>query len=364
MWDDEPHAFVPHISALSINSNVVTISVERSPDPSGQLSVQVSPNTSYIQYDFQSEQGNRPTQQELQIIPTIMSGQSKFIIQGNPEIVRLPRKFNVTVRDPSLFTGVLFQEKLQVNGMITNGSVIRGHKDSDSVPLIQINTPIDSVLYAMNKSSDNLAAETTWKTIAAEFFGVPGTGDGGRRAAEYVLQKLGLDYAPTRLADGSGVSFYNLITPRMLADLLFRISEEEKLFKPFYKSLSILGFDGTLIGRAVHSQARGRVRAKTGTLTGVSTLSGYVDTLHDERLIVVMMFQNFTLPSGRYRHIQDEICEILVHFNREASILTISGNPSIDARQGYYGPEHFRQYDPHLLFHQKYRPVHDNYTVH
>ncbi len=327
MWDDEPHAYVPHISALSINSNVVTISVERSPDPGRQFNVHVSPQTSYIQYELQTEPGNVQPHNELQIIPRMTTGQNKFLIKGDPDIVRLPRKFNVTVRDPALFTGILLQEILVETGMIINGSVVRGFKDSASVPLVQINTPIDSVLYAMNKSSNNLAAETTWKTIAAALYGPPGTGDGGRRAVEHVLQIFGLDTAPVSFADGSGVSFYNLITPRMLAELLFYISEDGQLFKPFYESLAILGIDGTLIRRAVHSQASGRVRAKTGTLTGVSTLAGYVDTLHEERLIVVMMFQNFTLPAGRYRHIQDEICEMLIHFNREASVLTISGKP-------------------------------------
>lgn len=327
MWDDEPHAYVPYISALSINSNVITLSVERSADPDSQISVAISPNTSYIEYELQNERSTIQQINELQIIPQRMKDRSQFLIKGDPEKVRLPRRFTVTVGDPAIFTGILLQEKLLESGIVTRGSVMRGIRDSISAPIIQLNTPIDSVLHAMNKSSDNLAAEMTLKLIGAELYGPPGTGHDGNRAVEHALQMFGLNPTPSRFADGSGVSYYNLVTPRMLAEILFRISEDRQLFNPFYESLAILGIDGTLMRRAVHSQARGRVRAKTGTLTGISALAGYIDTLHDERLIIVMMFQNFTLPAGRYRYIQDEICEILIHLNREASVLTISVKP-------------------------------------
>lgn len=322
MWDDEPHAYVPYISALSINSNVVTLSVERSTGSDDQFTVQVSPYTSYIQFELHTEQNSNGQNDELQILPNRMSGDNQFFIKGDLQNVHLPRRFTVTVRDPAMFAGILFLEKLHENGITTGGTVVRGVTDSTAVPLMQFNTPIDSVLHAMNKSSDNLAAEATWKTLSAELYGPPGTGDGGRRAVEQGLKMLNVDRFPLRLADGSGVSFYNLVTTRMLAELLFQISENSNFFRPFYESLAVLGVDGTLLRRAVHSQARGRVRGKTGTLTGVSSLVGYVDTLHGERLIVAMLFQNFTLPAGRYRRIQDEICELLLHFNREASVLS------------------------------------------
>ena len=330
MWDDEPHPYVPYISALSVNSNIVSISVNRSNQPDNAVTVQVTPNSSYIQYELHTEPSKNNRNQELRIIPDRMSGRNNYLIKGDPSQSRLPRTFNVTVREPAMFTGILLQEKLSGAGIITRGTVMRAVKDSTAIPMVQTNTPLDSVLHAMNKVSDNLAAESTWKTIAAEQYGIPGSGDGGRSAIEHALAKFEINTSPSQFVDGSGVSFYNLVTSRMLAELLFRISEDPVLFKPFYESLSILGVDGTLMRRGIHSKASGRVRAKTGTLTGVSSLTGYIDTLHGERLIVAMLFQNFTLPAGRYRQIQDEICEILIHFNREASVLTSPISSSAD----------------------------------
>jgi serine-type D-Ala-D-Ala carboxypeptidase/endopeptidase (penicillin-binding protein 4) len=322
MWDDEPNAYVPFISALSINSNVATISVERSTASDTAFTINVTPPSSYLQYEIQLKENGDQVDNEFLVIPDRLNGLNHYLIKGDPQKVRLPRQFTVTVRDPSLYTGYLLRDKMNESGIITHGEVQRGIKDLSATPIVQINTPIDSILHAMNKSSDNLAAETTWKTMSAELWGTPGTGDGGRRAVHHALQQLGVNPSLSRLADGSGVSFYNLVTARMLAELLFQVSEDPVLFKPFYESLAILGMDGTLMRRAVHSRARGRVRAKTGTLTGVSSLVGYVETLYGERLIVAMLFQNFILPAGRYRQIQDEICEMLLYFNRETPVLT------------------------------------------
>jgi serine-type D-Ala-D-Ala carboxypeptidase/endopeptidase (penicillin-binding protein 4) len=322
MWDDEPFAFAPFISALSINKNVVTFSIEKQIELDTTLSIGVNPSSTYIQYELRNQHPTNHHIDEIEIVATFADGRYRYLITGNPAKARLPRTFTVTVRDPAMFAGYIFLEKLTESGIEVLGTVHRGEKDITSIPLVQLNIPIDLVLRAMNKESDNLAAEMVWKTISAELYGPPGTGDGGSRAVREVLQQLGLVSTYTRLMDGSGVSFYNLVTPRLLAELLYRMNEEPDLIKPFYESLAILGIDGTLIRRGIHSSAQGRVRAKTGTLSGISTLAGYIDTISGERLIFVMMFQNFSLPAARYRRIQDEICDILVHFNREASVLT------------------------------------------
>ncbi len=322
MWDDEPNPYVPHISALSINNNVVTLSIKRTSGVGEEIQVEISPNTSYIQYEIQKEQHNGNRQSNIQVLPNRMSDLNQYLIKGDLQKIRLPQRFTVTVRDPSMFAGILFMEKLEASGVATGGTVIRGTIDSSDVPLMQFNRPIDSVLNAMNKESNNLAAETTLKTLAAELYGPPGSGRGGSKVLEETMSLLGLNNTISRFADGSGVSFYNLTTTRLMVELLYRMNENGELFEPYLNSLAILGVDGTLMRRAVHSRARGRVRAKSGTLTGVSSIAGYVDTLHDERLIVAMLFQNFTGHAGRYRQIQDEIFEILLHYNREASVLT------------------------------------------
>jgi len=323
MWDDAPNPYVPYISALSVNDNVVTLSVERSGNSPENVTVNITPSSSFIQYEFQSVVEERSGESNsLRIEPRLTDKYNEYIIKGDVNNNRLPRSFTVTVNDPALFTGYLLRDKLENRGIKIPSKVVRGSKDVSAIPIAQLNRPLNEVLNAMNKMSHNLAAENTLKTLSAELYGAPGTGKGGIRAVNEALQSLGLDTSLSRIVDGSGVSFYNLTTARTIAEMLFYVANDNNLFSPLHGSLSILGIDGTLMRRAIHSESQGRVHAKTGTLTGVSTFAGYLDTLHGERLIVTMLFQNFTRPSGRYRQIQDEICDILLHYNREASVLS------------------------------------------
>ena len=85
-------------------------------------------------------------------------------------------------------------------------------------------------------------------------------------------------------------------------------------FNRFYNSLAIAGVDGTLEKRMIDTEAEGRVYAKTGTLSGVSALSGYVTTLNDHLLVFSILMQNFVEKVRVARGLQDEICNILVNY--------------------------------------------------
>jgi serine-type D-Ala-D-Ala carboxypeptidase/endopeptidase (penicillin-binding protein 4) len=323
MWDDEPYSFAPFVSPLSINQNVIDILVERSGSGPG-FRVRTDPPTGYISIDTTPTLDTETEIIDINIAPDRIKGSNHFTIKGDPRTVRLPRRFTVTVRDPAMYTGTLFAELLKARGIIDVGEVFRGLAPNDAIPIIQYNTPIDSVLKTMNKISDNLSAELTWKTIAAEVYGSPGTGSNGSRAVERALADWGILSSYMRLADGSGVSYYNLTSARTLAEILYIMYLHPLYRDPFYKSLPILGIDGTLMNRGINTPAVGRVHAKTGTLSGVSALSGYIHTYSGETLIFSILFQNFTLSPNRFRRLQDEICNILVTFDR--NVLHTLGN--------------------------------------
>lgn len=92
---------------------------------------------------------------------------------------------------------------------------------------------------------------------------------------------LGFNPENYKIADGSGVSVYNYISPRLLLEYLKYAYYHREIFLPFYESLPIAGVDGTLQNRMKQTKARGNVHAKTGSVTGVSSLAGYVKLLTD-----------------------------------------------------------------------------------
>jgi serine-type D-Ala-D-Ala carboxypeptidase/endopeptidase (penicillin-binding protein 4) len=120
------------------------------------------------------------------------------------------------------------------------------------------------------------------------------------------------------MVDGSGLSRYNLTSPSIIIRLLEIMYHDSLHFSTFYNSLPIAGIDGTIADRMNGTPAQGNLRAKTGTLSAVSALSGYVHTADGEPLAFSVMMQNYPNSARPYQHIQDEIGILLSTLHRES----------------------------------------------
>ena len=167
----------------------------------------------------------------------------------------------------------------------------------------------------MNKTSDNLDAEMLLYAIAFADSGAPAMADDGLAAVKRFIETLGFNSDDYYLADGSGVSHYNLVSAELLSEFLKNIYYERKdLFDLFYNSLAIAGVDGTLKNRMRGTLAEGNVHAKTGTIKGVSNLSGYVTSKNGHLLAFSILIQNFVEEYSKARSFQDKICELLAEY--------------------------------------------------
>ncbi len=116
--------------------------------------------------------------------------------------------------------------------------------------------------------------------------------------------------------DGSGLSRRDLMTPAFTTRLLGWMLRESRWSAEFLDALPEAGVDGTLRWRMRGTAAKSRVRAKTGTLTGVSALSGYAISADGEVIVFSIMMNDFTCPVSRMRRLQDHICIALAQFSR------------------------------------------------
>src|SRR5437868_15125017 len=121
------------------------------------------------------------------------------------------------------------------------------------------------------------------RTMGKEVFG-KGNWTSGIFAIKKYLSSLGLDADGIALHDGSGLSRMDLISPGQIVSLLRAMTLQTKIFPAFDSSLPVMGIDGTLSERLRESGAKGNVHAKTGFLTGIRCLSGYLRTKDDELL--------------------------------------------------------------------------------
>ncbi len=145
------------------------------------------------------------------------------------------------------------------------------------------------------------------KTLGAQLGHAPGTAGQGLTVIKQFFNEFKVDTTTFRLEDGSGLSRYNLIAPSQLVALLQTMHEDFTVQAEFKTSLPIAGVDGTIKNRMKDTPAEGKLRAKTGSLSGVSTLSGYTTTADGEQLAFSMMMSHFVGSSRKIRAVQDKI---------------------------------------------------------
>lgn len=203
-------------------------------------------------------------------------------------------------------------------GISVSGSSRAGAAPHGSVVLAEHTSPqLREIVKSILKPSDNELAERLLLSLRWA---------SGRRQLEPLeligetWGERGLYLRPLRLVDGSGLSRRNLLTPRFVVRLLRYMHDESAWAAALAHALPIAGVDGTLAERMKGTSAQGRVRAKTGTLTGVSSLSGYAQAKGNETLAFSIMMNNFTCSVSRVRRMQDQICVALVELDRSKDV--------------------------------------------
>lgn len=318
MWDDEPDPDGAPISPLSVNKNCVRITMWV--DSLTQASVQtlVEPATSYVQVLNCAVVSDDSLVPRLSLKRLFRERNNTIMIDGRMRPTDRPRVMRVTVWQPELYAATLLQESLERHGISVRGIARFGGSPPEARFLVEHRQQIDSMVINLNKISDNLSAENTLKALSALTFGTRGTSASGLYVVNRVLSSMGVDTSRHRFVDGSGLSHYNLVSAEAIVQLLAGMYRRSDLFPLYYTSLPIAGEDGTISRRMMGTAAEGNLRAKTGTISGVSALSGYVTTKDGELLAFSMMMQNFILSTNRYQNVQDRIGAILATFSRSS----------------------------------------------
>ena len=219
--------------------------------------------------------------------------------------------------------GHLLKAALMEKGVQIAGGIVSGTVPSDARSVAKHLSPqLADILKLMNKPSDNWIAELVFKTIGAEVMGEPGTWKKGREVVTGFLEEI-MDEPPVhRFVDGSGLSRYNLLNAELLTRLLVYMYHNFELMPEYLSSLPIAGVDGTLKNRMQGMYAEKTLRAKTGTLSGVSALAGYTVTADDEVFAFGILISHYIGPARLARSIQDKIGNYLTGFSRHSATNT------------------------------------------
>ena len=168
----------------------------------------------------------------------------------------------------------------------------------------------DQILTRMLKESDNLYAESMFYQIAASGNVRHASAANARTHIKKLISKIGLTPDNYKIADGSGLSLYNYVSPELMVRLLRYAYRNSEIYSSLYPSLPIAGEDGTLSKRMKGEYTKGNVRAKTGTVTGISSLAGYCHSANNHLLAFCIINQG-VMRSAEGRDFQDKICTAL-----------------------------------------------------
>ncbi|TVQ30682.1 MAG: D-alanyl-D-alanine carboxypeptidase/D-alanyl-D-alanine-endopeptidase [Phycisphaeraceae bacterium] len=240
------------------------------------------------------------------------------------------RPIEVAVHDmPGIF-GRLLAEELERAG-VGRPSVRRAAPDEmlpQGKPIALVQTPMRVVMERCNTDSHNLYAEALIKRMGHELTGRPGSWSTGAAAIRMVMQeKLNPRHAAdVVIADGSGMSRQNRVTPQMIAQWLLALARDEEIRTALEESLPIPAESGTLRRRFGDTELRHTLRAKTGYLSGVTSLSGYLWDENSGRRIVFSILVNevpSTMPMRRVRDFQEQVVSIADQWLARATLAEV-----------------------------------------
>jgi D-alanyl-D-alanine carboxypeptidase/D-alanyl-D-alanine-endopeptidase (penicillin-binding protein 4) len=210
---------------------------------------------------------------------------------------------------PALTAARLMRKALREHGITVSGRAATGKAAFGATELSSVRSkPLWMILRSMDRASDNFMAEMVIKAVGA-LGGGKGSTAAGLAVAQSVLQEtIGDDAKDLHLVDGSGLSAANRLTASALAELLARTSTDPTLGPPLRQALAVAGVNGTLRDRPAGA---GRVLAKTGTLDGVSSLSGYATTQSGARFAFSILMNGRSLSDSEAHEAQDKIAALL-----------------------------------------------------
>ena len=331
---DESYAAPP--SALGAAENVIRLIVEPGRRAGQPATYRLEPANDYYRI---SNLVTTTARGRTRI--SVRRGESRGVVELTGTIPATRRSWStaIVVQEPAVFAAGMLRQLLAARGVTVTGTTravtddapararamldrSRGTGDAFAGAIaVRSSETLDDLVSMINHRSHNLSAELALRSIGRRVGNAGTFASGANAVRDYLTQQVGIAPTAVRVTDGSGLSVLDATTPRALVQLL---SHERSVggSQAFYNSLPIFGEEK----RRMHSTAAaGILRAKTGTLTGVSALSGYVTASNGEELAFSLIVNN-SPSTRRARAVQDSIGARLAVWAREQAPVRASGN--------------------------------------
>lgn len=316
-WDDLTFYYAVPVGALSFHANTVDLEVDARGKVGDRPEIRWFPfDTDFV--TFVNEQI---------IIPEGLKYDEGYLRLPGTNIIKLtselPKGYiereSLAIEDPGAYFMDTFHKYLERNGIEVTGVALTERIDHGPRPfpgLIDVyeSRPLSDLIQEMNQESSNFISEMILKAVAAKHLGppngTPGSTETGLELVAAQLAELGMDTARVKLADGSGMASGNLVAADELNRFLLRMMKDPH-WPYFRESLAVYGVNGTLKSRPVDAMVPFRFRGKTGYISGVRTLSGYLSGNDGQEWVVTLATNQFIGRVSPLDRIHEQILRTL-----------------------------------------------------
>ena len=318
-WDDLKYGFGAPIGALQYNENQVEVLVGPGMTAGASATISTSPLDSGLVIDDRVTTADAGTESALDIAR--VPGTSSLDVRGQVALDAKPVSVIAAVDNPTRLYLNAFREALGRHGITVSGNLLdidelrEPPTIGEAVELITDRSPpLSDIIDVTMKWSRNGYAETLLYALSPP--DMVATDTKGLEALRQTLGGWGIVPESYVARDGSGLSRYDFISADAVAALLTSIHKHPQHAEAFRQTLPVAGLSGTLANRMKGTPAEGRVWAKSGSMSHVRTLAGYVVTIDGEPLVFAILVNNFLAPAAEIEALVDKALVRLVEFRR------------------------------------------------
>lgn len=301
------------ISALVVNDNTATVTLTPGLVAGDAVQAEVAPRTPDFIVD------NRVVTSAANVKPDLTltrePGAHLVLVSGTLPQKSAPRKLVLAIEEPALNAATLLKALLEERGVRVSGGLRARHEDVAELPGVaptvlaeHVSLPLRDTVKLVNKISQNLHTEVLLRAAMRQTAATWSSPDELMKFAADFYARIGIAPGDVIQTDGSGLSRHDMVTPRAVVALL-RWAQQQPWFESYYASLPVAGIDGTLEERMKNTPAAGRVRAKTGSVEHVRTMSGFAETAGGRRLVFSFLSNN---QAGKNHEATDALAGLCV----------------------------------------------------
>ena len=261
-WDDDLNPLMPKFSSYNLDKNLLDIIISpTTKDAPANIYVTKFYPVTFMNLITTGSKNDIKISRNNHISPDIINAEGT---------IKEQTKKQIPINHPKRYFILRLEEAIRDQKMDYYGNFTQKKLPKSNVYLVaQVDHPIEDVIEPVLTNSSNFVAETVFKTAGAKFTNNTGSLEHSQQMLRAYFDKLKLDYSDIKIVDGSGVSKNNIVTSDFMSEFLVKRADDTD----FIKSLPTSG-EGTLSNRMLYF--KDNLHAKTGTLSDVSCIAGYI----------------------------------------------------------------------------------------